>query len=581
MNEHGDYYNSYFHHTCVVIPEKDVLETDIIGTGCVARFQRWWQDLFLLSYTSGKCRGFYASSHAIRVERFRQFRKYRSRIHPMSKFKNFWDFLMLQVFIVNKLLFRFLSSFIFDSMSIYSYYLGAFLELIIIMDLYVSLKTGYINHEAKRVVLDSHDSLLHFCTYKMFLHVASATPLHWFMFLKYGTNIKCGLCKANKFICVLKIISVFSLYRVYETSTFWTEKLHTASKIQYKYLFKFLRIGVIGMMTMCQYYDISDVAILLVAFHTGSVEETSLLGIRTNFKYGNVTMQLSTNYFYVCYEINRIFKSLQLFSYGIREKVYYLDKITALLGYALATFFYFWSFKECFSLINTLIHPKDLHMKLRCRALTMLSTRQISNELSSRLQKYFKYGPTKPHIIEKTNKLYMNMPNVLKNEIKLHSYMKYMMRIPYFCQVPLPLLEEIVLLLRKEIYMSNAIITQALVPAEGLMIVENGELAVYSNDEKEEGHLIDGDYFAGLSLVTVNERCLSFVVSIRACSILLLEKKRFRELMKKHVKYFWQIKTQIVEHYKIIQENLNKTDRYQRSALGQQPLVEYELPYSG
>ncbi|CAH1647357.1 unnamed protein product [Spodoptera littoralis] len=553
MNEHGDYYNSYFHHTCVIIPEKDVLETDIVGTGCVARFQRWWQDLFLLSYTSGKCRGFYVSTHAIRVERFRQFRKYRSRIHPMSKF----------------------------SMSIYSYYLGAFLDMIIIMDLYVSLKTGYINHKAKRVVLDSHDSLLHFCTYKMFLHVASAIPLHWFMFFKYGTNITCGLCKANKFICALKIISVFSLYRVYETSTFWTEKLHTASKIQYKYLFKFLRIGVIGMMTMCQYYDISDVAILLVAFHTGSIAETSFLGIRTIFKYGNVNKQMSTNYFYVCYEINRIFKSLQLYSYGIREKVYYLDKISALLAYALATFFYFWSFKECFSLVNTLIHPKDLHMKLRHRALTMLSTRQISNELSSRLRQYFKYAPTKPYIIEKTNKLYMNMPNVLKNEIKLHSYMKYMMRIPYFCQVPLPLLEEIVLLLRKEMFMSNAIVTQALVPAEGMMIVENGELAVYSNDEKEEGHLIDGDYFAGLSLVTINERCLSFVVSIRACSILLLEKKKFRELMKKHVKYFWQIKTQIVEHYKITQENINKTDRYQRSALGQQPLVEYELPYSG
>lgn len=378
----------------------------------------------------------------------------------MLNFRSFWDFLMLQVFIVNKLLFRFLSSFIFDSMSIYSYYLGAFLDGIIIIDIFVSLRTGYINHEAKRVVLDTYDSFLHFCTHKMFLHFASAIPLHWFMFLKYGTNIRCGLCKANKFMCALKIISVFSLYRVYETSAFWTEKLHTASKIQYKYLFKFMRIGVIGMMTMCQYYDISDVAVLLVAFYTGNVEETSFLGIRTSFKYGIVTNKLSTNYFYVCYEINRIFKSLQLFSVGIREKVYYLDKIIALLAYALALLFYYWSFKECYSLFNTLVHPKDLHMKIRSGALTMMSNGQISNELSSRLGQYFKYGPTRPYIIEKTNKLYLKMPNILKNEIKLNSYMKYMMKIPYFSQVPLPLLEEIVLLLKKEIYMSNAIVTQ-------------------------------------------------------------------------------------------------------------------------
>lgn len=49
--------------------------------------------------------------------------------------------------------------------------------------------------------------------------------------------------------------------------------------------------------------------------------------------------------------------------------------------------------------------------------------------------------------------------------------------------------------------------------AEGLMIVARGELAVYTGQE-ETGHLIDGDYFGELSLVTDMEIRTSSVVSI-------------------------------------------------------------------
>lgn len=84
---YNEFHESYYNHNCLIIPEKDVLDTDIVGTGFVTRLQRWWNDLFLLSCTGARSRGFYLSSHAISIERLRQFRKYRSRIHPMSKFR--------------------------------------------------------------------------------------------------------------------------------------------------------------------------------------------------------------------------------------------------------------------------------------------------------------------------------------------------------------------------------------------------------------------------------------------------------------------------------------------------------------
>ena len=51
------------------------------------------------------------------------------------------------------------------------------------------------------------------------------------------------------------------------------------------------------------------------------------------------------------------------------------------------------------------------------------------------------------------------------------------------------------------------------------MIVDNGVLAVYSKNHREQGHLIDGDFFGGLSLVTDQELCMSYVVAVTTCTV--------------------------------------------------------------
>lgn len=50
-------------------------------------------------------------------------------------------------------------------------------------------------------------------------------------------------------------------------------------------------------------------------------------------------------------------------------------------------------------------------------------------------------------------------------------------------------------------------------------MVKAGALAVYSLDSGETGHLIDGDYFGEMSLVTDNEVSASEVVAITHCQV--------------------------------------------------------------
>lgn len=51
------------------------------------------------------------------------------------------------------------------------------------------------------------------------------------------------------------------------------------------------------------------------------------------------------------------------------------------------------------------------------------------------------------------------------------------------------------------------------------MVVKAGVMAVYSSDNIETGHLIDGDYFGEISLVTDSEFSASEVVAITHCQV--------------------------------------------------------------
>lgn len=54
---------------------------------------------------------------------------------------------------------------------------------------------------------------------------------------------------------------------------------------------------------------------------------------------------------------------------------------------------------------------------------------------------------------------------------------------------------------------------------EGLVIVQVGMMAVYSAEGEEMGHLIDGDFFGELTLITNREIRTSAVIAITPCSV--------------------------------------------------------------
>ncbi|XP_037299869.1 potassium/sodium hyperpolarization-activated cyclic nucleotide-gated channel 1-like [Manduca sexta] len=539
---------SYYDHRCLIVPQKDVLQIDIVGGGFIIGFKRWWNDLFLLSYSDRRAWLYFTSSRNMHLERFKQYRQYRNRIHPFSKFRNIWDCLMVHVFILHTIAFHHNTSVLFGKVfHMFFYYVALCVELIVIADLVVNLETGIIDSQTKRIILDTKQGILNYCCTKLFLHCGSAIPLQWIMLLRYGGDIECTLCKTNYFVCALRIINVISLYRVFESSKYWT-RARAPSKAMY--FFRFLRIGVVGFTSILQLFDLSDTICLITNMWTGKVNETALFNYLLAIKFLVAGAPRNINLF--CFNFGRICKSLLLFSFGgPRLSTYYLDKMTSLVAYIIANIFYMWCLLECYGLIIRRKYSKDQMMINKTLALNLASYRQLPNAMHHKINQFYDFKMSDIRRVEVSNELYAGLPSVLKREATLHCYSKRIARLPFFSGWPPELMQQIVLALTQNIFLTGDIVAEPWMSGDGLMIVDVGELAVYSAQEHETGHLIDGDYFGELSLVTDKEVRMSYVIAITSCKVLILKKTVFRILMRDHADLFSRLRLQLMQKNRI------------------------------
>ncbi|CAH0703128.1 unnamed protein product [Spodoptera exigua] len=189
-------------------------------------------------------------------------------------------------------------------------------------------------------------------------------------------------------------------------------------------------------------------------------------------------------------------------------------------------------------------------MNSKKKTMNVLKSLQVSDELALKVSEYFKYKSSSLKLTEARNGLYAVLPQMLKNEINLSCYFNIILRIPLFTQWPIPVLEQLTIMLKRKEYLKSDMVTVAKVSGDGLMIVHDGVLAVYSHKNKELGHLIDGDYFGALSLVTDKEVYMTYVVAVTNTTILFLGKMEFRMFMKDHPQLFYGFEMDLKKRYK-------------------------------
>ncbi|XP_026314787.1 uncharacterized protein LOC113226389 [Hyposmocoma kahamanoa] len=224
-----------------------------------------------------------------------------------------------------------------------------------------------------------------------------------------------------------------------------------------------------------------------------------------------------------------------------------LDQVLTMASLLVCGVFFVWSLMECYRLIQRIHNPEDELAKQKDMMMVLLRSKHMPTIMIEKVAEYYNYKVGKANIINSSNDLIHSLPQPLTNEIKLVLNERYIRRIPYFSEWHSDIVEWLTLSAHEEFFMTGDIVINVSISSfEGLIVVKAGLLAVYSSDNVETEHLIDGDYFNEMSLFTDCEVSACEVVAITHCQVLLLEKDVFRTLMRKYPNLFYSMRAQLI-----------------------------------
>lgn len=380
---------------------------------------------------------------------------------------------MFVVFLINTVVFHHNTSMTFGELFGGFYYFGALMELIILADVVVNCKTGYIDTETRRIVLDRCLGLLHYGSTKLFVHVASALPLQCILLLRYGANVQCTLCKMNHFVTILKCLSIFGLFRIYEYSSFLTWE---RSNVVITHTLKFLRIYLIGMMTLLYYIDMKDSLILIYMINHGELIHTAYVSYLIWIKF--VIPNPPSRYTFFIYTFARITKSILLFNSHLNIN-YPLDLVASIIGYVIANLFYLWQILECYNFLSRLYFLDDTVIKTKQSLSNLVRCRQLPDNVGKKLDSYCDYNQSKLRVMEHANTILKTLPEILKKETLLARHTRLFKRIPCFSEWPFEVIEGAVLMLKEEIYLTNDLVAEVSISA-ALHCTYRPEFSIYA-----------------------------------------------------------------------------------------------------
>lgn len=326
---------------------------------------------------------------------------------------------------------------------------GAALELILLIDIWINFMTGYIDKEERKVVLDMKMGCMHYCSTKFFLHVLSSLPFQTVLIMRYRWEMDCIVCKSNRTVSWVKLLSTFGYYRVVDSTQLWTRERN--SYVQ-THCLRFLRIVTLAALARLQLLSIIDSINILIMIKGNKVDPNSYLEMMLEAQ-----MVLPPSLF-LAFELALLLKPF--FIMNLKGDVSYrlLDQVLTMMSLLVCGVFFTWSLVECYRLIQRIQYPEDELVKQKDMMMILLGTKHIPASMTYKVAEYYNFKASKANIINVSNDLLCSLPRSLTNEINLILNERYIKRVPYFSEWHSDIVERLILSARDEFFMKGDIV---------------------------------------------------------------------------------------------------------------------------
>lgn len=362
---------------------------------------------------------------------------------------NYWENTVLVTSIINRLCVHHNTTVMYPSIPMPFPFIGALLEFILLFDICIHFMSGYIDREDKKVVLDKKIGCMHYCSTKFFLHVLSSLPLQTVLLVRYRWEIDCTLCKSNRTVSWIKLLSTFGYYRVVDSTQTWTRERQ--SYVQ-THCLRLLRILTLAALARLQLLTIIDAINIMIMIKDNKIDENSYLALVLN------TQMLLPPSLFLTLELALLLRPFFIVHLRRESSFKLLDQILTMLSLVICGVFFTWSTVECYRLIQRIQYPENELARRKDMMMNFLRSRQIPANMGVKVAEYYNFKVSKVYVIKTSNPLINSLPRSLANEIDLCLNERYIKRLPFFTDWRPDIVELITLLAQDDFFMKGDIV---------------------------------------------------------------------------------------------------------------------------
>lgn len=364
-------------------------------------------------------------------------------------FSKYWGYIVLATSILIRLCMLHNSSVLYPSIPMPYPVIGTVLELILLIDIWINFMSGYIDDEERKVVLDMKMGCMRYCSTKFFLHVLSSLPFQTVLLVRYRWEMDCRLCKSNRTVSWMKLLSTFGYYRVVDSTRLWTRESKSYVR---GHCLRFLRIVTLAALARLQLLSIIDAINILLMIKENKIDENSYLETILN------AQMLLPHSLFLLFELTLLLKPF--FIINLKGEVGHrpLDQVLTMASFLVAGIFFTWCLVECYRLMQRIQYPEDELTRQKDMMMILLRIKHIPVSMAEKVSEYYNFKLSKANIINVSNDLIRSLPRSLNNEIGLILNEHYIKRIPYFSEWHSDIVELLTLSAHEELFMKGDIV---------------------------------------------------------------------------------------------------------------------------
>ncbi|CAH1183541.1 unnamed protein product [Phaedon cochleariae] len=478
-----------------------------------------WLSLVVISADNPLCSLYFRSETGVRAEKMKQLcSKHPYIIHPMSKFRRWYDVCILFIYIL-MLLVKPIDGSIGRHQSmddLFANYREFSLSLDFVSWINIFLHFGMGCTDARNKVIEMRPSKIarkYLSSPYFIVDILSSLPRYLPYYWNEGTQNKIIMGCLN-ICCMLKLFRIFTVIKL-------------ISKVSYSFHIKSsMAVFMTSAITGCLYILHLSTCLLmavprLVQYHFGG---ESLDWLREH--YGE---NYRKKYIMAVFRSSACLLGIR---YDLEENKYVEDYLITIATYVVGKILIATTWVV---LAVAILNSRSMNIKYQ-EIINQLNEymiqKQLPIELRHRISQFYAFKYQSRYFKEELiNSL---LSDKLRKDINLHVCRSLIENVSLFADLPSNQVSDVVALLVPEIFLARDTIIQSGTNGDSMYFLSSGTVAVYTHSGKEVCHLQDGAYFGEISLVLKDQARTATIIAIEVTQVYRLKKKDFEKTLVKN-----------------------------------------------